>query len=42
MSLQSNQFEDLLKYLDDETDKTLTIQKDDKQRVEKVKVSTNF
>jgi CRISPR/Cas system-associated exonuclease Cas4 (RecB family) len=41
MSLQSNQFEDLLKYLDDETDKTLTIQKDDKQRVEKVKVSTN-
>lgn len=41
MSLQSNQFEVLLKYLDDETDKTNSIKKNSNIKIEKEKVSVN-
>ncbi len=39
MSLQSNQYANLLKYLEDETDKTSSIKKDSIKKVEKEKVS---
>jgi len=41
MSLQSNQYATLLKYLDDETDKTTSIKKNNTKKVEKEKVSIN-
>jgi len=41
MSLQSNQYADLLKYLEDETSKTSSIKKDSIKKIEKEKVSTN-
>ena len=39
MSLQSNQYADLLKYLEDETSKTSSIKKDSVKKIEKEKVS---
>jgi CRISPR/Cas system-associated exonuclease Cas4 (RecB family) len=41
MSLQSNQYETLLKYLDDETDKTSSIKKSSNIKIEKEKASVN-
>ena len=39
MSLQSNQYEDLLKYLEDETAKTSSIKKENVKQIKKEKVA---
>jgi len=41
MSLQSNSYADLLKYLEDETNKTSSIKKNNVKKIEKEKVSIN-